>query len=493
MVSLRLNVMILLVFLLVFVVGSFYLTWKRRIFSRPDYSDLLLIEDIRHSKHRFPRHPSKVVTGGTYAQPFLTHWILSFLPKDKDVPTYSFFKPVVNVLFMVLTSSLTLAGVLTLEETVVAAGIFVFTPSFTLPEERGVSKRTAGALVVSVSLLSLLFWFETGNWGFLVISAVTGGMVHLTYSPASYFYVGTTVLLSISFGFFSFAVLLASIVLATVFSGGAYLRILYAEARSWYDGVFRQYVYSYGSATRPKLVVNGFVHNPFVVAVIGIYAHRFSLAGISNEPIPGTHLWIGVGLIGFLCSIMVGEEFAGNPCDYLQFTFLPGVVVVACGWSSIDAVYGALVFLSTLTGVAVIYVYGKRASRNGDGEWREVIEFLGEQKEGVVMVHPSVRGLELAYRTPHNVLDYVGNAETDAYQTRSLFPSNYLHFTDDIFMLKYRYNPDWLVIEKTISGDGILSVPESVKPFLENQGYAVYSFEDVYQAEKTAKWQKAIE
>lgn len=492
MVSLPSDLLILLFFLFVFVVSSFYFTSKRRPFSRNDFADFLLIDDIRDSKHCFPRYPSKVVTEGTYGHPFIPHWILSFLPKE-TVSAYRFFKSVLNALFIVLILSLTFTDFLTLGETVVAVGVFVFTPSFVLPAEGGVGKRTAGALVVSVSLLSLVYWFETGNVAFLIISIVSGGLAHLTYSPASYFYIGTTVLFSIAFGSWAFAVLLASIVIATFFSGGAYLRIFYAEARSWYDGVFRQYVYSYNPNTRRRLVVDGLACNPFVVAVIGFYVLVFSFVGSLPPLVPGFHIWIVGGLIGVVGSTIVGEEFAGTPGAYLQFTFIPGAAVLARGLSSFDSVYGLVVVLTALTGIVVIYVYSKRTSRKENEEWSEIIEFLREQNEGVVMIQPSLRGLGLAYRTPHYILDHVMNAETGANQTRNIFPSTYLNFTKDIFMLKYRYNPDWLIIDKKAAGRNSLTLPDRVKPVLENEGYALYFFDDVYSRAITEKRQTALE
>jgi hypothetical protein len=98
-----------------------------------------------------------------------------------------------------------------------------------------------------------------------------------------------------------------------------------------------------------------------------------------------------------------------------------------------------------------------------------------------------VRSLELAARTGHRVVDFLFNEEGSVDQIDALFPETYGRVTDDVPVVEYYFNPDWLVVNRQELDEGSTLVPAGTEPEFDRGPFAVFAFDDVMDAWQDGK------
>lgn len=478
------------------------------------YAHLMLMKDIRENGFRYPDEPPDVATGGHYAYPHGMHWVLAFLPRRLWGGLDRYFSGIVDVLYSGFFLVLSATGVLSFEQFVLALGLFVATPEFARPDQahgRGLSGRKPGALLVTGSLLAFLFWVASGTVAWLAASVLAAALVALT----SKFGLQALAFVYLAVGALTAPVGLlvpvAGVVGAVLLSGGTYVRILRTHVRHSYN-----YAKQYGrwhpgsnivaSESRLRTVLGNLAagdlskgdlkyvreltvvriatNNPFVPLLVVTYAYGAWL-GV-GLPVPaGTHGWVAGGLFAFAFTSLPPFRFLGEAERYLEYTFLPAAVLVATAWVEFGAAYRAAVLLAVAFGLVVLVAYqylyddvvttpaGERA------DWADLVSFISAQPAATVVVQPTNRARELAWETPHAVVEMGLNASSTP---ETVSEKNRLHeygvpfVTDDVDWLDANYGPRWVVFDRTRRPYDGLAPPDG-EPAFENDHFAVYPFE----------------
>lgn len=493
----------------IFLSRSVYAWLVPDAIDRDAYAHMLYVRDIESAGHKIPERPSRVVTSGTYAYPFLIHWLLSFLPLRWLPAIDRYFSPVADVVFGLLFLVLLPLGVGDPWLVLLGLSVFLITPQFLrpdLPNAIGLSTRKPGLVLATASLLAVTTWLADGSTLLLAVALLAGAAVFLSskFSVQALLAVslGLATVSPLALGYF-----VASALLAVVVSGGAYLAVarshlshLHEYALLKQQKIFRPVrlnplavVRDIGSlddllrALYRNRLVRPLVNNPYAVAMVATY-----LAGWwtgRTLDVPGMYtVWIGACLAAFVLTSLPYMLFLGKAERYLEYAFLPSVVVIGAGLRTFGTWYTLTVALILGSGVGVVAVYVWAYPRYffspaEERRWDELVAALAEFEPSTVLVQPFWGARRLAWSTDHSVVDFVmnegttPNAESDA-----LCPNRYAIVTADAEWLGAQYDPDLVVFDTAkrheIEAAGGLA-PPATAPLFENDRFEVYRFEDV--------------
>lgn len=474
--------------------------------DRDAYAHMLYVRDIKANGHRIPDHPRQVETSGTYAYPFLLHWLLSFFPLGWLRTIDRYFSPISDVAFGLLFLALLPLGVGDRWLVLFGLTVFLVTPQFLrpdLPNAIGLSSRKPGLLLATASLLAFTTGLNDGSGALLVLALLTGAMVFLS----SKFSVQALLLVSLGLATVSVLALgyvVAAALLAVVLSGGAYLAVARSHVAHLYeyalikqhkifepvrlsplgiardvedlDDVFR--------ALYNNRLVRPLVNNPFAIAV-GVTAVA-QVGTDRNLAVPGVYwVWIGACVAGFVITSLPYMLFLGKAERYLEYAFLPAVVVLGAGVRTFGPWYDILVgcLLASGVGVVAVYVWAYPRfffSASDERRWDELTAALGKFEPTTVLVQPFYGARRIAWATDHSVVDFVmnegttPNAESDA-----LCPNTYAILTGDTEWLAEQYDPELAVFDTGKRGeieaaDGLS--PPATEPLFANDRFEVYRF-----------------
>lgn len=472
--------------------------------TRSTFANEWLVEDIRHARRVLPSSPSAVVTRGGYTRPSLVHWVVSLLPRRRLVslrPRYGVVPLVGQVLVVTV---LVAAGTINTSDGAVVALLLASTPQFSRLD-RDVDERFYGyssaVVVATLSLVSYAVWLQSGAAALVVLVVLAGGLVALMDRVVLQLWGATLALAAVVRLDATAAVAVAlSVVVAVLLTRGAALRLFAAYAKLVFDDLFNDYAYldyrlrvrgGDGGVSAGRSLLGSTVASPVVVgaAVVVLIA---ATAAPTGGPDPFTVLWIVVAVAWAALAALLRRPVTGPADTALEFGALPSALVVAtvrpfsglAGW----LVPGVVVCL----GVAVLSRSAIRSHRSETAPdsttpWDDVVRYLSDRQPSIVLCQPSVRSLELAARTGHRVVDFLFNEEGSVDQIDALFPETYGRVTDDVPVVEYYFNPDWLVVNRQELDEGSTLVPAGTEPEFDRGPFAVFAFDDVMDAWQDGK------
>lgn len=505
--TLAIWVVIVILVVAVLLSRSVYTLLVPGAIDRDAYAHMLYTRDIKRNGHTIPDHPQQVETSGTYAYPFLLHWVLSFFPLRWLPAIDRFFSPLIDVVFALLLIALVPLGVGDPWGVAFGLAVFLFTPQFVrpdLPNAIGLSSRKPGLVLTTAGLLAFTVWLSTESAFALVAALSIGAMVFLLskFSAQALLFgcLGLSVVAPVAFAYFA-----VSAVLAVVVSGGEYLRVarshlahLYEYALIKQQKIFEPVRWNIlvllGEidtlddllrATYNNRIVRPLVNNPYAIALgVTVVAQETTETTLD---VPGIYyVWIGACVAAFVLTSLPYMLFLGKAERYLEYAFVPSVVVLAEGWRAFGTPYRVVVGAVLAGGIAVVAVYVWAYPRfffssEDEQSWVELTETLSGFDPATVVVQPFWGARRVAWTTDHSVVDFVmnegttPNAESDA-----LCPERYAVITSDTGWLADQYGPDWVVfdMEKAdeVKAAGGLTPPGG-EPVFENGRFELYRFD----------------
>lgn len=473
------------------------------------YVHFNIIREIRRNSHKPPVYHSQTLHPGKFTYPPLVHTVLSLLPERYYETIDRVFSPAVDVLFGALLIALVPAGIFDVSSAAVALVLFIATPQFVrpdMPHGVGLSARKPGVILFSIGILSFLFWATSGSTVALAVALIAGTLLPLTSMFSIQAFLVVTLTLGVFYNPLAIAYVVGSVLLAVLVSGGFYWRVLVAHVRFAADyAKEKQYKFLYdgfksvdtvkrflrGVRNRsPKdvletlfdsILLRSLIDNLFIIpTVVAI------VLGIPETVPQGYAVWVFAGLGAYVLTSLYHLRFLGHAGRYLEYVFVPGVVIVATSFGQRGAVFDWLVYLTIIVGIASIVAYVIVQQRWTDETERSSLKSLVEQLQslpsGRVLVQPRYMGAEIAWKTDHIINDFLGTGydtpETIAKRNR-LYPEGEGWVTADTEWLASAFNPDWIVFDRGVSDNApedALAEPAH-EPEWQSDEYALYSFE----------------
>lgn len=481
------------------------------------YGHLIHVNDIRESGHRASPglSPGYQATSGTYAYPYLMHWVLSFFSEDHVDLIARNLGLMMDIALWSIFGALGVTGYLTWYEMTICLLLLITTPEFVRPDRAqnsGLSARKPGLVLATAALLLFSIYVSEGNVLLLVLALLFGGAVLLTnkFSLQALIFItaGLALFSSPSWALFTAGCFGTALLL----SRGAYLKVLEGHARHLYfyatvlQNVHRKVndknilPFRLLTAVRKKFSGKGStsaileevhnniplqaaLNNPFLIPAVVLIFIGSPVGGL----IDGFTLWIAAGTGAFLLTSLPGLRFLGEPERYLEYVFLPSAVVVAKSMANYGSEFRVLTYTTMVFGALVIlaYVYATRkltGSGGGDPGFDDVVSFFRDKNPAVVVIQPSNKGTELAFKTQHKTLVFVGSLGSTSEtleEFKKLHPVRYPCITDDVEWLGGRYDPRWVVYDMRRMRDTIGLQPPSGEPTFTSGGFSVYRFEQL--------------
>lgn len=505
---------VLLAFLFVVLSRSVYRFIQPSLHERDAFAHLLFMKDIREAGHRVPERPTSVLTGGIYSYPFLLHWLLSFLPERLVTFLTLYFSPILDAAYVCFVVVLSLSGVITTTELLIILVFFATAPDFMPPnraESLALSGRKFGLLITTGAILALSLWTVSSQALLLVGAVVLSAAVFLSskfsLQALTFILIGFTVTGTPE----ALGVLLLGGLAAVLGSGGVYWTVLRGHVRHLYEyALTQQFKISMTAPTNNLLdelrerhsvrdllelafrshAIRPLAFNPFLIGVIVTYAVALTSGGISTlDSRPWVHIWVLSVVAAFILTSLPGLRFLGEADRYLDYGFLPGLLVIAAGWRQFGQPYDLFLGLLVLHGLAVIavsiYVFRSEFHMPAENaDFDDIMARLREHAPGGVLVQPLWRARELAWQTDHTVVDFVmngGSTPAVVAERDHLCPSEYGYITDDVEWLAEQYDLDWAVfnVSRRDEFDDTELKPPAVEPEYENDHFQLYRFDSV--------------
>jgi hypothetical protein len=478
------------------------------------YGQLLQIREIRRANHRRPESPNFSAAAGKYAYPYLVIWVLSFVPSRflEDVERY--FSGIMDVLYTLLFLVLLRFDILSEAGVLLALAVFFATPQFMRPDLAhgyGLSSRKPGLLFATGSLFSFYQWASTEVYVWFAVAVLCGAAMVMASRFSLQAYVFILLPSAIFVDISAIPLLILVLLTAVVVSRGRYLLILKTHISHMYDyatelqyknkfdhnlpnpiGFVKAVLFadSYRERldeVRTATILGELVMNPFVIPVV------VGLVLLENTAVPvGFSIWIASTLAAFVLTSLPHLLFLGQPERYLEYGFLPAVVLLSSGTFTLGPEYKLLIALTVVGGFVVelflIYLFTNNLSKpTGSNDKQELISYLKSKQKGVVLAQPTIILANIAWETEHDVVDFFGGtphtSEKATQQYNKIYPNTYCFVTNDLDWLQREFAPDWVVfdLEKT---DGLeetdLSLPATSAIF-ENKRFKLYDFDTLYE------------
>jgi len=472
------------------------------------YAHLLYIQDIRTSGHCIPANPSKIEMPAPYGYPFLMHFLLSFLPETTDEIVERWFSPLMDLLLAGLVLLLVPMDVVQLPGALLGVGLILTTAQlirFDQPHGTGLSARKPGLFFVSIYGFSLILWLTRGAPQWFLIATLALLCVCLT----SKFGLQSGLILTVGVVFFDLSAvgpLLLGWVAAILVTGGKYWELFWSQVQhlTWYAtvGQYDRFSHSWTGNVQSEIVslrsprdvarfiyyhrpIMALLYNP-VVLLFALYLVAGWQGFISLRYSDPYFLWTGSLVVAFVATSLPHLKFLGEPARYLEYALLPTTVLTATLWEGSSlaiqlAIVGVLI-LGSIAVVGNIIAIGTWASPEKP-DMKALIDWLSDQERGNVLVSPRGENYEIAYRTPHTVIDLMLNKwSPEIRQTVVKFTNGTdRKITNDVEWLDEMFGPDYVVFRDDRYESGELHPPDKTPAFLRGK-YTVYRWEDVFRA-----------
>lgn len=470
--------------------GRFVLAARPGAYTRHTHEHRALAADIEREDGLAPTRPGSVVTVGSYTRPFLAHLLLAVAGDPGRLPERPLAPLAFDLLGLAVVAATWPLGLLSPAEVAVAALVFVSIPQGVRPDRHRslrFDSTKLGVAVASAGLLAMVGWTLSAAPAALVLATVAGAVVVATDRRSTEAYVAGVVGIAAVGAPLALGSLLGSGALALVASGGTVARPVAAHAKLLFDDLFRDLTYPEGRARVERVSVDAaprldrlldtgpvatLLNNPAVVAGALLLLWAPSARG---EPVPTALVgWFVATVAAGLVASLVPVSVFRDPDSYLEVATLPALVVLAPAATDGGTLGIALVAATAVSGglLVVAYRVGVDVRRPDCGDdWASLVSFLRSAPEGVVVVQPSDRALELSRATGQKAVDCSFNEPASGGEIRWLFPEAYLTVTDDLARLIYYFDPEWLVVDRERAADADRPAAATVH---EAGRYAVY-------------------
>jgi hypothetical protein len=497
-------IIIILITILIFTRNIHEFTMPGVARDADGYFHMVIAREFRENGHHVPKNISVGVFDWPFSYPYLVHFLLSFLPEGYYESVDRVFPTVMDLLYVGLLTTLVPLGFLDIQDFPLVLALFVTTPQFVqYAGGKGLSARKPGIILGTLSFLSFVVWSSGGNDWILFASIFFAGLTHLTSKFGTqtivFFYIGFAI-------FYPIALLLVigSFIIATVLSKGRYIKILRTHLRFSYDfAVRKQFVFLYNgfksidtfrqflNARKPtdvlavvydSVLLKAFLNNPYAIGVVVVILWSYQTSVLS---IPAVLLmWFGLGFVACGLTTLYGLRFLGQPGRYLNYTFIPGTLIIIDGFGALSVDNHLFIISLLMMGIAMLIgqalAYKRLAPSLEELEaFDQAIEYLNSNNADRVLTQPRHLGAEIAWKAPESS---VGDSFGEWWSTqlsnkiiRDIFVDDPL-ITNNITILERHVNPSKVVFYKRSISEDMerCLVPPDSEPRFENKYYSIY-------------------
>lgn len=469
------------------------------------YVHMIIAREFRKNNHRVPDTISANMFDWTFSYPFLLHFLLSFFPEKSYEIIDRIFPTLLDLLYVALLLLLLPLGLITPDQFPIILGLFVITPQFIqYAGGKGLSARKPGILLGTLSFLSFYLWLINGRSLFLLGSLLLAALTHLT----SRFGTQAVVFIYLGFALTDLTAILmipGSLLAAILLSAGAYIAVFRSHLLFWhYFATHRQFVDLYNgfksldtvrrflyarsardllSALDRSVLLKASLNNPY--ALLGAAIVGFSLWSPAYTVSYELTVWFSAGFAAYILTSLYGFRFLGQPGRYLNFVFIPGVLLV------LDYYYTAppdirqaillVLAIGPITIVGQALKYRLTSSPGQQESFDKTIEFLSLQAPCDIVVQPRYLGAEIAWKVPDvRVTDYFGggHCSREAEAVALEIFENEPFVTSDVETLSNLVKPDWVFFNtdsiSAVSEPGLR--PPDGEPVFKSGPYEVYEW-----------------
>jgi hypothetical protein len=463
------------------------------------------VDEIRANRHRIPGALSQVITSRFWGMPpVLLVWVLSFFPRKRVIRSTAFFGALFDSIHTVLVMGI--AAWYFKTQTAVPAGpgsllagfLFAVTPFLVRsngPSRLKLSERAIGAVLLTFSMVPVLFWHETNALWPLPVSILAVALVFLLSNfgaQAVWFLYVVVCLVTLDPLVISIPIL--GVVTATLLSGGWYLNGLRAHLwhlRYWTFAQFREgcsppinrlalglyhgrldISFNLDDMWLPRFVHKHVYSNP----IVNLY-HQIPLLILSfpllvstgaRSEAPILFAWVAFGLGMNAIVSLPGLRFIGEAERYGEYIIAPLAIHAAHGYYT-EAIEGfvpdqltelvpldpsllALGFVVVVSGVLLagnVFILSRRFSTDRGPDERELLDFLhGIEGTRRIMTIPAFYGYHFLPQTDHKYVFYRPSCLATPQCRSTYFSLNYSHNYpyEGLQALVKAYNLDYLIV-----------------------------------------------
>jgi hypothetical protein len=496
---------IALIFVLIITRNLHEIVASEAIRDADGYVHMVIAREFRKNKHRTPKEVSASVFDWTFSYPYLLHLLLSFFPERYYEFIDRLFPTIMDVLYVGLLITLVPLGFLSTGDIPLLIALFVTTPQFIqYSAGKGLSARKPGILLATCSLLLFVMWSTGGSNLILFASIIFAGLTHLTSRFGTqvviFFYTGFIFLSPVAF-----FIIISSLIIAILLSGGTYLKVFKSHLLFWYDFATRkQFAFLYDgfksvdtvrrfvssrslsdlfSAIYESVLLKALLNNPYAIgtSILIIWSLQSPMISVPNELV----IWFGIGLIVCILTTLYGLRFLGQPGRYLNYTFIPGSLIIIEGLQTAPIMNELFISFIVIIGLSMIagqaLAYRRLGASPEQHQTRtEAIDYLKSNNADRILVQPRHLGSEIAWKTDASVTDYFGDgycSRMAADEAGNIFVEE-PYITEEFAVIDKVVDPDLVLFEKKSvqsTRDECLSPPD-VDPLFENEYYSIYSW-----------------
>lgn len=387
--------------------------WSQRYRGSDAYYFLLTAEYLREQK-KLP-----LVLPDYYLLDIQEQWyppgfsvFLALIPESILKKYHWLVSPVLDLinltLLLILVGSVTGSGLAVL----IAGATYVFTLTLLL-EGINLNSRFLGNLQITIALVSLDLFLKYQQYWLLGLCLLAVALILFTHKMAFQFFWVLAGLASIAYAsWLPVSLLLATMFLAFLISGGYYFKILRSHcdivsfwnkywsalgAHQVYDSLLYRQEQKTGLQKNMRLANLDFwpgmkfliVHQPFIAPLLMLLGGQYS--GILSSGSGLYALWFMSGIVAFLLTTYVNKlKLFGEGYKYLKFTAFPGAFLLGTALYRAESGTSRLLLIiwaAVIAAIIVILIYKYRhgwferddSALNKDSQ--EMIDFLRSHPE----------------------------------------------------------------------------------------------------------------
>lgn len=431
-----------------------------------------------------PESLSGFIIETPFDYPPLLHYLLSFMSRHRKEKLEPYFGSIVDTVqaFALFLLTLVLSG--KYEIAFLSGMLFAFFPILVKADARVffLSPRPLGELLVSLSIISSLFFLSSGNPVNLLISTVLLSFVFLSskFGAQVVFFlypVMAVVLLSP----YLLLVLLGGLGLAVLISKGHYIRILAGHVRHtvfWkvlvtrhtmtkqYSGLGKALSESrkgglslrqVASRLLKNQMIFALVHSPLLFVLLLIVLVQPDVI-LNDKLLLSMFVWMVVSFVVALFTSIRPLRFLGEGSRYLEYSTIPLCALVAMTLFEINNLYLwillSIAFVYSILLIWVNYGVSRRFFVEMPGnpeDAEEMFQSMNEIPNSLVLCIPVSACFSLAYKTSHKSLYWGGNIPPKPFSSEDfdfIFGDEFPFPKKDIGPIVSRFEITHVLVEK---------------------------------------------
>jgi hypothetical protein len=441
-------------------------------------------QEIRNNGHRIPKSLGGFIIETPFDYPPLLHYYLSILSRDRREKLEPYFGSIVDTVqaFALFLLTLVLSG--KYEIAFLSGMLFAFFPILVKADARVLflSPRPFGELLVSLSIISSLFFVSFGNPVDLLISTVLLSFVFLSSKfGAQVVFFLYPVLAVVLLSPYLLLVLLGGLGLAVLISKGHYIKVLAGHVRHtafWkvlvtrhtmtkqYSGLGKALSESREGGLSLRQVASRLLKNQVIFALVHTPLLFVLLLTVLVQPdvilndtfLFSMFVWVVTSFVVALLISIGPLRFLGEGSRYLEYSTIPLCALVAITLFEINNSYLlillSLVFVYSIVLIWVNFGVSRRYFVEMPGDPADAEEMFQSMKEipnSLVLCIPVSACFSLAYRTSHKSLYWGGNIPPKPFSSADfdfIFGDKFPFPKKDIGSIVSRFGITHVLVEK---------------------------------------------